>query len=131
MRRLVSRIRLFAALFQLTSWATRSRLGGSPLLHHLTVGTERARCQLPLRSPVRSFAPRAPPSIAVLSVPLRFLCRRRSYTGEAAAACESMRRKMEASSIRGAFTAFFERHDHLQVASAPLVAPGDPFLERG
>ena len=35
---------------------------------------------------------------------------------------------MEASSIRGAFTAFFERHDHLQVASAPLVAPGDPTL---
>jgi alanyl-tRNA synthetase len=35
---------------------------------------------------------------------------------------------MQADRIRRAFSDFFTQHDHLQVASAPLVAPGDPTL---
>ncbi|MEE9278110.1 MAG: alanine--tRNA ligase-related protein, partial [Dehalococcoidia bacterium] len=35
---------------------------------------------------------------------------------------------MDADSIRRAFTDFFSQRDHLAVASAPLVAPGDPTL---
>ena len=35
---------------------------------------------------------------------------------------------MNASEIRRRFTDHFVRHGHLEVASAPLVAPGDPTL---
>ena len=35
---------------------------------------------------------------------------------------------MEAERIRRAFLDFFQQRDHLEVASAPLVAPGDPTL---
>jgi alanyl-tRNA synthetase len=35
---------------------------------------------------------------------------------------------MDAGSIRGSYTKFFEARGHLEVASAPLVAPGDPTL---
>ncbi len=35
---------------------------------------------------------------------------------------------MQADRIRSTFREFFEQHDHLAVASAPLVAPGDPTL---
>ncbi|MXY79559.1 MAG: hypothetical protein F4Y94_07710, partial [Chloroflexi bacterium] len=36
--------------------------------------------------------------------------------------------RMQADRIRSTFREFFEQHDHLAVASAPLVAPGDPTL---
>ena len=35
---------------------------------------------------------------------------------------------MDAQTIRATFTDFFVRRDHLRVASAPLIAPGDPTL---